>query len=360
MSQSLIRIVLVFSGLLTAAAPLFAHPLGVSYSRFVVQGATIGATIRLPMDDMDLLFELDSDLDGKVALGEIEAARPAIERYLVGKIRILADGEKPTLISFGEMKQWNDRDGTLYLETSLSYQAAREIQEIYIQVEVLTDLYSTHKNYAQIQLANRSQDFVFLNKNVFTTSVPSGFWRTVRAFLASGIKHTFSVYYPLMFLFALLLVGSGIRDLIRILVSFVIASNITLVLASWGDIQPLSSRVEECIALSIAYIGLENLLIKNVQHRWKITFVFGLIYGFGFANMLRGMDLSRSAVVIGPISFGTGLAIGQIAIASMLAPTFKYLDRIRWRVPVTRIVSLIIMGFGLMWFYQTVLGKAVV
>ena len=58
-----------------------------------------------------------------------------------------------------------------------------------------------------------------------------------------------------------------------------------LSLATFGIVEPTVWAVEAAIALSIAYVGVENLASTSLKHRWRIAFVFGLIHGFGFANI---------------------------------------------------------------------------
>ena len=77
------------------------------------------------------------------------------------------------------------------------------------------------------------------------------------------------------------------------------------------------------IALSIAYVGVENLFVRNGEGRWRLTFPFGLLHGFGFASALRDVGLPRAQLPAALLSFNAGVELGQVvvvtAVLSLLA-----------------------------------------
>lgn len=331
-----------------------AHPLSVSYSRVTIEGNAMAAVVRLPLDDADLLLRLDRGLDGTVTNAEIERAHPAIQRYLAEHVRVSAAGAllSPSLEG---TSIWKDQDGFPFMEARLSYRVAREIGDITIQVSALTDLYADHRHLSEIAFGGRKDQFVFQHRNTYTARLERiQSWQTARSFLLLGIEHIFTGYDHILFLFGLLLVGKGLRNLIAIVTSFTVAHSLTLSLATLGVVQPASWTVEAAIALSIAYIGLENLFVKNVRHRWRMAFVFGLIHGLGFANVLRHMDLARGALALSLFTFNVGVEIGQIAIVAMMWPVLRYVERTPYRVPVVRVASAVIVACGLFWFWQRI------
>ena len=56
----------------------------------------------------------------------------------------------------------------------------------------------------------------------------------------------------------------------------------------YGLVSLSPSIVEPLIALSIAYIAIENLLVTRFRP-WRVAlvFAFGLLHGLGFAGALR-------------------------------------------------------------------------
>ena len=112
------------------------------------------------------------------------------------------------------------------------------------------------------------------------------------------MEHIITGYDHLAFLLLLVLAATSVRSLVVIVTSFTIAHSVTLGLATF-DIVVLPGRlVESAIALSIAYVALENLLRVRALPRHYVTFLFGLLHGFGFSNVLREMELPRSDLAL--------------------------------------------------------------
>jgi hydrogenase/urease accessory protein HupE len=145
---------------------------------------------------------------------------------------------------------------------------------------------------------------------------------TTRQFFLLGIHHIVSGYDHLLFLGALLLVARGVRDAVTTLTAFTIAHSVTLGLAVTGVVNVPARIVEPLIAASIVYVGLENLFRRQPSSRWKLTFGFGLIHGFGFAGALRALGIGSSGLAVAlPLgSFNLGVEAGQIAVALTTLP----------------------------------------
>ena len=94
-------------------------------------------------------------------------------------------------------------------------------------------------------------------------------------------------------------------------------------MATLGVVTPNAQLIEVGIALSIAYIGLENLIEKHWTRAWHITFFFGLVHGFGFANILKEMELSSSQLASSLFSFNLGVEVGQVCIVGMVYPLLR-------------------------------------
>jgi hypothetical protein len=110
--------------------------------------------------------------------------------------------------------------------------------------------------------------------------------------------------------------------------------------------------VEAGIAFSIIYIALENLLFKQFDRRWAVSFVFGLVHGFGFANVLKQMHLPRSGLISSLFSFNAGVEVGQIAVVLLILPILGMVRRSKAHSPVVTSASAVILVAGLFWFYQ--------
>lgn len=178
-----------------------------------------------------------------------------------------------------------------------------------------------------------------------------------RRFLASGIHHILIGPDHLLFLVGLLLLGGTLRRLVLIVSAFTLAHSVTLSLAALGVLSPPAWIVEPAIALSIVYVGADNLTVRGGRDvRGWIAFAFGLIHGFGFANVLREFGLPREALGWSLFSFNVGVEIGQLAIVLLVATTLaairRYSTRLRYRVAFAG--SVVVIVAGAYWFVERV------
>lgn len=177
------------------------------------------------------------------------------------------------------------------------------------------------------------------------------------AFLGLGIEHIWTGYDHLLFLFGLLVVCRSFRSVIAIISCFTVAHSITLALAAFDVVQLPSRFVEPTIAATICYVGVENLIRKGAEPRgrWALTFVFGLIHGFGFASVLRdlGVGANGHGLLVPLFTFNLGVEVGQISLAAVALPLLWLLRR-REAVfrPENPVLSSMVAAAGLFWFLQ--------
>ena len=138
-----------------------------------------------------------------------------------------------------------------------------------------------------------------------------------------GVEHILSGQDHLAFLLALVLVARTLRELGTTVTLFTLAHSLTLALATLGLVAPPSWAVECAIALSICYVGIENLLAGSRARR-ALVFAFGLIHGFGFAGALRELGSSAAQAPLALFGFNLGVELGQLAL---LLCTFPFVLR---------------------------------
>jgi hypothetical protein len=140
--------------------------------------------------------------------------------------------------------------------------------------------------------------------------------------------------------------------------AFTLAHSLTLSLAVLGVVSPPSRIVEPAIALSIVYVGVDNLLVRQGRDlRAWIALAFGLIHGFGFASVLREMELPPRALGLSLVSFNLGVEIGQLLVVVTVASALAAL-RARSEVVSRRLAfagSIGVVGAGSFWFVQRLL-----
>ena len=177
----------------------------------------------------------------------------------------------------------------------------------------------------------------------------SPMWR----FFKLGIGHILTGYDHLCFLLALIVV-SRLRPLVAIITSFTVAHSITLLLAAFGVVTLPTRFIEPAIALTVVYVASENLWRREYGHRWMLTFFFGLVHGFGFANTLNPQELPAQAKAKCLLVFNLGVEAGQLAVVLVLLPLTLLLAKWRHARGATMTISVVVALLGLAWFLDRV------
>jgi hydrogenase/urease accessory protein HupE len=154
-------------------------------------------------------------------------------------------------------------------------------------------------------------------------------------FLVQGIRHILKGWDHIFFVIGIILVAPTLRILIKVITAFTIAHSITLILTSLEILKISRPQiVEAVIAASVAYVGLENLLLNNrpIPWRWGLVFGFGLIHGMGFASVLRELlgaggatAGSKAQLIACLLTFNVGVEIGQMLILCLIWPALQAL-----------------------------------
>ena len=156
------------------------------------------------------------------------------------------------------------------------------------------------------------------------------------AFTWEGVFHIWIGIDHILFLIALLLPSvlryrngkwepvsnfhDAIINVLKVVTGFTIAHSITLSLAALQVITLPSRFVESVIALSVVLAALNNLYPVVRDRTWMVAFAFGLIHGFGFANVLADLQLPTATLAIALFSFNVGVELGQVAIVAGVFP----------------------------------------
>lgn len=139
-------------------------------------------------------------------------------------------------------------------------------------------------------------------------------------FAVWGAEHIFTGPDHILFILALLLVSTSFKSLVKTLSGFTLAHSITLVLTTLGLLSPPAKLVDVVVALSIVFVGLENVFGKKFDHRFWVASAFGLIHGFAFAGNLRDIGLPDEGLGWCLLSFNLGVEIGQVIICALAYP----------------------------------------
>ncbi len=169
--------------------------------------------------------------------------------------------------------------------------------------------------------------------------------------LPKGLDH-------ILFVLGLFLLSARWRPLLWQVTAFTAAHTISLALATFGVVELPSRVVEPLIALSIAYVAIENTLTQELKP-WRpfVVFAFGLLHGLGFAGVLAELGLPQGEAVAALLSFNVGVELGQLAVlaaAFVLLGAFR--DRPWYRRRVVIPLSLAIAAVGIYWAITRAMG----
>jgi len=184
----------------------------------------------------------------------------------------------------------------------------------------------------------------------------------MKTFIPSGTRHILIGPDHILFLVGLLLLGGSWGALVRIVTAFTIGHSVTLSLAALDLVTPPASIIEPAIALSIVFVGADNLVRGDGRDlRAWVALVFGLVHGFGFANVLREFGLPREALGWSLFSFNFGVEIGQLMVVLLVASALAAIRRSS-QILGTRVAmagSIVVITAGTYWFVQRVFFPAV-
>ena len=135
-------------------------------------------------------------------------------------------------------------------------------------------------------------------------------------YLKLGFEHIVPLGVDhILFVLSIFFLNNRLRSIIWQASTFTLAHSITLGLAMYGYIQPLPAVVEPIIALSIFFVAMENILVRELKpSRLGIVFLFGLVHGMGFAGALSELGLPQSSFWSALLSFNIGVELGQLAV----------------------------------------------
>jgi len=185
---------------------------------------------------------------------------------------------------------------------------------------------------------------------------PPGFADVLVEYGAAGFDHIIPKGMDhILFVLGLFLFSTRMRPLLWQITMFTIAHSITLALAMTGVIELPARVIEPLIALSIAYVGIENIWHRTLhKSRLALVFAFGLLHGLGFASMLADFGMPDEAFFTALISFNLGVELGQLAVVGLafLAVGFWLGDKPYYRRLIVVPGSAMITVIGLYWTWE--------
>jgi hypothetical protein len=343
--------------LLLGLAPAWGHQINTSYTTAIARADTV--KLMLAIDEADLIrhFGLDANADGYIWRDEALRGAPEVSARLLAGVSAEVDG-RPALLAERGTEVGQDRDGNLFLYLYYAAPVRSLPRTLDLELGFIAELGEQHKNLAKVLVPDKPLlQAVFSReepRHRFAISEPVDLAGQIWEFLVLGVEHIFLGYDHVCFLLALIIVGGRLLNLIKIVTAFTVAHSITLILAALQVVELPSRLVEAGIALSIVYVAVENFWLHRTDYRWVLSFAFGLVHGFGFANVLRELGLPTEGLVASLLAFNLGVEVGQLCIVALLFPLTWWAARSLYRRPLVQGVSGIILLLGLGWLAERV------
>ncbi len=344
------------------AGDALAHATKLSSTRMSISGAGITAQVELNAVDLNVATGRQlTAADGKVDPERLSEQLDAVHDYVAGHVRLGRGGGEQCVPEWTAATPKDD-----HVVLGLRWNCPDDAELIY-RVTLFHEIDPASRHMVSVDGEKKFIGLLSVQapQMALAESSPSA-WQTVQQYIVSGIEHIAIGYDHIAFLLAVIVLGRHLWPLVKVVTAFTIAHSITLTVAVLGIVSLPSALVEALIAASIVYVAAENFFVKDIRHRWWLTFAFGLIHGFGFASVLRDYGLPENAIGLALASFNVGVEIGQLLIVVLAALVWHAGFRIAAAAGIARternerrmslVVSGAVLAAGLYWLGQRLLG----
>jgi hypothetical protein len=350
--------------LVLASLAASAHQGSEGYVQMQQTPAGLHLRVDAALGDLDVPLKIDANGDSRITAGELRAAWPGIDAYVRARVQV------PGCAWHGVAESLATHNGKTY--AALDYDAACEAHEASappIRYTLFRDIDVNHRATARIEWVGAIHTRVLNPQAETADSAQTAFGGGTLAFVKEGIHHIVTGYDHVLFLLSLLFpsvmrrtrngwepvdnLRQALWPVLGIVSAFTLAHSITLTLAAMKWVTIPSSIIEPAIAVTIVLAAFDNLHPVLGQRRALVTFAFGLVHGFGFADVLAELRLPTWEFIKALVQFNLGLELGQLAIVALVGALLYTARQARAYVPwVLRGGSLAAITLGVLWFVE--------
>lgn len=355
---------------------ILAHQSSNSYLTLDVKMNSIDAKWDIDLKDLEFKVGVDSDFDNQITWAELKNRETPIVAYAFSQLNMQQQNANCQQHDIRLM--YDQYQDTSYAVLKFKISCPDEIDVITLSYNLFFDIDNNHRGFVRLLNNNANNLAVFSpENNLQTLKIKSAFSAVFSSFSKEGMWHIWNGFDHLLFLICLLLPSvlvykdarwivknnamTIVWDIMKIVTAFTVAHSITLTLSVLKIVTLPVHLVEAMIAISVLIVALNNLYPRFNEKRWMLAFSFGLIHGFGLANVLNEFELSSTNLGMTLISFNIGVEIGQLAIVCMLFPVI-YLMR-QWRIYSNGFLqtgSLLTMVLAMIWFSERVFDISII
>ena len=313
-----------------------AHNSSDSYLNIILSEHDSSINWSIAVRDLEYAVGLDLDNNSEISWDEVLQRRAEIDAYVLSRLSLYTTNE-----SFKKMCQLeinnllvDDKSDGIYLVFSLASPCLLNpsAKNFSIDYQLLFDIDKNHRGLILMQIDGNDNTIIASpEKHTFTLQNKSLPAITVFSnYVVQGVWHILIGLDHILFLLALLLpsvliyknsqwqqrasIRSSFLSIIKIVTAFTLAHSITLTLSVLKIVQLPSQWIEVVIAITVLLTCLHTIKPVFQHSLWKLAFTFGLIHGFGFANVLIDLGLAETALALSLLGFNAGVEIGQLFI----------------------------------------------
>ena len=333
---------------LTAAAILMtgsalAHSSSNSYLTLSAPAQQLMLRADINLRDLDLIFDLDNNRDGRVTWGETQARSSELDAWLREGIALSESGNACKLGPL-DLQASMHADGTyLSAEWPANCPGLADLSQARIKLgySLIFAQDNLHRAIVKVDLPD-FQSSAILSPDRPEAQIAKADSSAIKVFaqyLIEGVWHIWIGIDHIVFLLSLLVLAPllpsrqnltqwravtqarpAVMDVFAVVTAFTLAHSITLGLSVLKWLEPSPDLIEPAIAISVVIAALNNLVGWSALRRWQLAFVFGLVHGFGFANVLLDLGLPASSLAVALGGFNVGVELGQLAIVGVFFP----------------------------------------
>jgi hydrogenase/urease accessory protein HupE len=341
-----------------------AHDPGLSTAALKLFPDRFEAEMIFARADIETLVPLDANHDGQVSPEELDQARAQLEPLVHSALSVQVDG---TALGVSDSSfRLGDLDNFHITGTF----RAQDAKVVAVESPLLKTLPRGHRQFVGLldeQGATLAEALLSAEQNAIELDLPKRLAAespptntgTFLDFFRMGVEHILTGYDHLLFLFALLIAISQFQATLWVITCFTLAHSGTLALAAFDLVRLSGWIVEPLIALTIIYVGLENLLSSRAPPgRWRLTLIFGMVHGLGFATELKEKlaGVFGAKIALPLLSFNLGVELAQIAVVVLVLPLILWMRSepvfLRRAVPAC---SVVVVAAGTSWLLQRTL-----
>jgi hypothetical protein len=373
-----------------------AHTRSQSHSVWEIKGANVDLVMTIPAIEADRLSNDPSP-----------PSDDRLKAYLTERVYPLAGGVRCPLVP--PVETLSAAAG--YRKYDFTFKCATP-NNLQVHSAAFFDLVASHTNFAQVQNAATGEFIEQLitveHQWVDVTGGEGSRLKSARfvEFIRMGVMHIFTGIDHMSFLLGLVLISRRLRDLVFVVTGFTLGHSLTLALAVTGVLRPHAEYIDALVALTIALIGAENIVVQTQKPTWValavggslafmallealglgglpsllllgaglftanylmisgrlsdagrlrilITLVFGLIHGFGFAADLLELQLPPERLAELLVGFNVGVEIGQLTLVVGATLLVAILAKYKLTLPrpwVVDVASSFLVALGVFWF----------